>query len=128
MKWAKEKVLCFSVANATIQLTLVTTRFYHHDGYKYCYRGFFINISCIIRKRKNCLKIITLSWGYFFGCLVRLTVVLPEILSTDITSPTTVTTVTRSGVSMLYQTHAPCLPWATTTSLPITHWSYQKQK
>lgn len=55
-------------------------------------------------------------------CLfLRLTVVFPEILSTDITSPTTVNTVTRSGVSILYQTQAPCRPWATTTSLPITH-------
>jgi len=36
-------------------------------------------------------------------------------------SPVTVNTVTRSGVSILYQTQAPCRPCATTTSLPITH-------
>lgn len=58
---------------------------------------------------------------HFNVYVLRLTVVFPEILSTDIMSPATVSTVTRSGVSILYQTQAPCLPCATTTSLPITH-------
>lgn len=53
--------------------------------------------------------------------MYKLTVVLPGTRSTDTASPATVSAVTRSGVSMLYQMQAPCRPCATTTSLPVTH-------